>query len=66
MKKIKIKWDIKAKESLKSIYKYIKKKSPQGAIKIKKDILDESKNLPQFPNKYQVESHLGEPYRYRV
>lgn len=66
MKKIIIKWDIKAKDSLKLIYQYLKKKSLQGAISVKNDLLAETKKLHLFPNKYQIEPNLGAPYPYCV
>ena len=66
MKRLQIKWDIKAKESLKAIYKYCKNLSLQAANNVKKDILEEARKLGHFPEKYQVEPYLGEPYRYRL
>ena len=66
MKKSGIKWDLKAKESLKAIYSYYKKLSVQAAKNIKGDILEETKKLLLFPDKFQTEPMMGEPYRYRV
>ena len=49
MVKRKIIWDTKAVESLKEIYLYIKKESPQGAEKVRSEIFEIVNKLPAHP-----------------
>jgi len=63
MSKLKVIWSNRAKAQLKSIYDYIKykKKSPQGAANVRKDILQASKNIV-FETQYQ-EDEIEPEYR---
>lgn len=59
MKKVsKIVWSSKAKSSLKEIYQYIRKDSPQAAEKVRARIIDVVENLPNFPEKFSREEYL--------
>jgi len=64
-KPINIYWDNEAKSDLKLIFKFIKIKSIQGAKNVVKDIVKQSKNI-HYPEQYQVDEILGEPYRRMV
>ena len=64
-KPIKILWDIQAKADLKLIFEFIKLKSLQGAKKVIRDIVAQSKNI-HFVEQYQLDEFLGEPYRRMV
>ncbi len=46
-------WSLFAQENLKGIYDYIRNDSPQNAVKAKKEIVELSKSLAQFPFKYE-------------
>jgi len=63
MSKLKVIWSNRAKAQLKSIHDYIKykKKSPQGAANVRKDILQASKNIV-FEAQYQ-EDEIEPEYR---
>lgn len=61
MEKITISWTTQAKDSLKSIYDFYKKKSLQGAINIKKDLLESPKSI-RFSKQYQVDE-INPKYR---
>ncbi len=64
-KPITIYWDNEAKADLKLIFEFIKIKSIQGAKNVVKDIVIQSKNI-HYPEQYQVDEILGEPYRRMV
>ena len=57
-KKLPVRWDIEAIEDLKAIYKYIKKKSPDNAEKVKKELIKLAGTLTTFPDKYPKEPIL--------
>ena len=59
-KKLPIKWDKEAVEDLRTIYRYIKKKSPDNAEKVKKELLKIARGLNSFPEKYPEEALLKE------
>lgn len=74
-KKLKVVWDLEAKESLKSIYEYIKEESPQGAKKVKNTILTSTRILAQNPLMYEKDRFRNndddsyrayEVYSYRI
>lgn len=52
-KKLKVIWDIEAKEHLSDTIAYIRKESLQGAKKVKQAILDTVKSLPDNPEIYE-------------
>ena len=54
-KKLPVIWDDFAKQSLKEIYLYIKKDSPQSAIKVRNTISTLASSLSVFPERHQVE-----------
>jgi plasmid stabilization system protein ParE len=54
-RKVDLQWKEQAKVSLKNIYYFIKKDSPQSAKKVKKEILALAKTLIKFPEKYSKE-----------
>jgi addiction module RelE/StbE family toxin len=64
-KPITIYWDNEAKSDLKLIFEFIKIKSIQGAKNVVKDIVKQSKNI-HYPEQYQVDEIIGEPYRRMV
>ncbi|WP_396185481.1 type II toxin-antitoxin system RelE/ParE family toxin [Flavobacterium sp.] len=64
-KPIEILWDNQAKSDLKLIFEFIKIKSIQGAKNVVKDIIKQSKNI-HYPEQYQVDEIIGEPYRRMV
>ena len=47
------------------IFEFIKIKSIQGAKNVVKDIVKQSKNI-HYPEQYQVDEFLGDPYRRMV
>lgn len=51
----KVIWSEEAKHSLKKFCDYIKKDSPSGAERVKKEIFKTSKSLADFPEKYQAD-----------
>ncbi len=55
-KKRKVIWDLEAVKSLKEIYKYIYKASPQGANKVRDEILATTKKLPADPEIFVADS----------
>lgn len=57
-KKLAVHWDEQAVEDLKAICQYIKKESPDGAERVKKELLRLAKSLGAFPEKYPVEPLL--------
>lgn len=59
-KKLPVRWDIEAIEDLKSIYKFIKKESPDNAEKVKKELIKLSGRLTTFPDKYPKEPILDQ------
>ena len=59
-----IRWDKFAKEEFKQAISYYKQYSIQGANNVKGDILQTVSKLNLFPEKYPLEPHLGEPFRY--
>jgi len=61
MGKLKVIWSNRAKAQLKSIHDYIKykKKSPQGASNVRKDILQASRNIV-FTEQYQQDEIQSE------
>jgi plasmid stabilization system protein ParE len=65
-KKLPIRWDRLSKESLDDIYEYIRKKSPQNARMVKKELVNLVGSLNDFPEKYSREEFLlEEPENYR-
>jgi plasmid stabilization system protein ParE len=65
-KKLPIRWDRLAKESLDNIYNYISQDSPKNAKKIKKELIKLAGSLNDFPEKYSREEFLKEePGNYR-
>lgn len=65
-RKLPIRWDRLAKESLDEIYKYISHDSPQNARKVKKELIKLAGSLNDFPDKYSLEEYLKEePENYR-
>ncbi|WP_296621211.1 type II toxin-antitoxin system RelE/ParE family toxin [Marivirga sp.] len=66
-KKLDIFWDDEAKQSLRSIYNYIKKtESIEIAKKIRNEIVAQTKSLNDFPEKFEEEPNLkNEPGNYR-
>jgi plasmid stabilization system protein ParE len=66
LKKLPIRWDRLARESLDEIYNYINQDSPQYARKVKKELIKLVGSLNDFPNKYSKEEFLEEePENYR-
>ena len=61
MEKFKITWTTLAKEDLKNIYKYWEKKSLQGAINVRSDILKSSKTI-LYSEQYQIDD-INPKYR---
>ncbi len=63
-------WPAPAKSDLKEIYDFIKQQSPQNAEVVRKAIIDASKELPNYPLKYQKEyviaKYSGRSFHYRV
>ncbi|QEK51915.1 type II toxin-antitoxin system RelE/ParE family toxin [Pedobacter aquae] len=51
-------WDIKAKESLRAIYLYIKEASPSAAIMVRKEILNLTASLQKMPERFSTETYL--------
>lgn len=65
-KKLPIRWDRLAKESLDEIYKRIKQDSPQNARMVKKELITLAGSLNDFQEKYSKEEFLKEePENYR-
>lgn len=66
LKKLPIRWDKLAKESLDDIYNYINQDSPQSSRKVKKGLIKLVGSLNDFPDKYSKEEFLEEePENYR-
>lgn len=69
-KKLNIIWDDDAKYALKSIYNYIKKReSLDRARKVRNDIVESTKNLNIFPQKFAEDPYLKDEfgnYRFKV
>lgn len=61
MGKLEIEWSDQAKNALKGIYNYYKKKSPQGAMNVRSDILQSPKAI-RFSGQYQVDD-INPKYR---
>ncbi len=61
MGKLKITWTMQAKEDLKHIYKYWEKKSLQGAINVRSDILKSPKTI-LYSKQYQIDD-INPKYR---
>jgi len=59
-RKLPVRWDNKAVESLRDIYEYIKEESPSGATKVRKALLSLARSLGDFPEKYPQEPYLKE------
>ena len=59
--KLKITWTAQAKEDLKNIYKYWEKKSLQGAMNIRSDILKSPKTI-LYSEQYQIDD-INPKYR---
>jgi len=59
-KKLPIRWDRLAKESLDNIYEYIQQDSIQNARKIKKELIKLAGSLNDFPEKFSREKFLEE------
>jgi plasmid stabilization system protein ParE len=68
--KLKIIWDNEAKRSLRSIYDYLKhKESIRVARKVRDEIVNQTKSLNQFPEKFVQEPLLKNErgnFRYKV
>jgi plasmid stabilization system protein ParE len=68
--KLRIIWDNEARNSLKSIYDYIKnRESEDVAKKVRGEIVSQVKMLLNFPEKYAREHYLNEEkgdFRYKV
>lgn len=65
-RKLKIRWDKKAKENLDSIHDYIAKDSIRAARYVKKEIIKLAHSLNDFPEKYSEEENLiSEPGNFR-
>ena len=65
-KKLPVIWADEARKSLKEIYQYIKKDSPQNAKKVRKELLRLAGSLNDFPEKYPREPFLDdEPENFR-
>jgi plasmid stabilization system protein ParE len=66
-RKLGIVWGDEAKDALKSIYKYIKKReSIEKAKKVRNEIVASAKDLNIFPEKFAEDPHLkNEPGNYR-
>jgi len=56
--KFAVRWDMQAAADLKAICQHIKKESPDGAERVKKELLRLAKSLATFPEKYPVEPLL--------
>ena len=61
MRKLKITWTTQAKEDLKNIYKYWKRKSLQGAINVRSDILKSPKTI-LYSEQFQIDD-INPKYR---
>lgn len=60
VKRWKIIWDDEAKNSLRSIYDYIKsRESVSMALRVKKEIIKQVKSLATFPEKFAREPHFS-------
>lgn len=59
-KKLPVRWDKEAIKSLKDVYDYIKKDSPNQAKRVKNTLLKLAKSLNDFPEKYSRELYLSE------
>ena len=55
MKNKKVIWSVRAQESLKSHYNHIKRGSVRAAKKVKFEIIQSSKELSSYPEKFQVD-----------
>ena len=65
-KKLPIKWDTQAKNSLDQIYDHIAKDSTSAARHVKKSLVNLAHSLNDFPEKYSREEYLiEEPENYR-
>ena len=65
-KKLPIKWDAQAKNSLDQIYNHIAKDSISAARHVKKSLVNLAHSLNDFPEKYSREEYLiEEPENYR-
>jgi plasmid stabilization system protein ParE len=69
-KKLNVIWDDEAKRSLKSIYEYIKnRESIRVAVKVRSEIIRQTRTLNQFPEKFEEEPILKNGignFRYKV
>ncbi len=65
-KRLPVRWDPKAKDSLDSIFDYIAADSISTARHVKKSLIQLAKSLGHFPEKYSREEYLiDEPRNYR-
>lgn len=65
-KRLPVRWDPRAKESLDRIYEYIATDSISNARHVKKSLIQLAKSLEHFPEKYSREAYLiDEPRNYR-
>jgi plasmid stabilization system protein ParE len=65
-KKLPVRWDPRARESLDDIYNYIAEDSVSAARRVKKSLVQLARSLGHFPEKYSHEDYLaGEPENYR-
>jgi plasmid stabilization system protein ParE len=68
-------WSKRAKTELQKVYEYIMQDSPQGAIKVRDEIIDMTLDLPKHPQKYPPDKYkvandgnwrAFEMYHYRI
>ena len=65
-KKLPVRWDKKALDSLRDIYDYIKEDSPTQATRVRKILLQLAQSLKEYPEKYSKEFYLEKlPNNYR-
>jgi len=51
-------WDIKAKQSLKDIFLYLKEESPSAANKVRNELLKLTSSLEKMPERFSSEYYL--------
>ncbi len=57
MAEIKVVWDVQARDSFRKYIDHIKKDSLQAAEKVRKEILEIVRNLPDHPEKYPPDKY---------
>jgi addiction module RelE/StbE family toxin len=60
-----VRWDEEALKDLKIIYKYIKRQSPEGAEKVKNEIIRLAGMLNKNPEKFPKEALMGKEGNFR-